>query len=156
MSEDSQNEKNTTIEEIEPKHERDWFLQTLVSMANNSQNAIQIGITLLTHGFLVSGKLISGKEYFSGVAEEFASGFTDIENAAAIKRGFEGMVNKVYDRPENSEIPPPGLLHLKDAKFFHTNGNPIPGNRGVWWRGRISEISGFSLGSLEALELPNK
>jgi len=56
-------EENTKEEKI-LGHERDWFLQTLVNMANNSSSTGLVGITLLTHGFLVSGDLVSGREYF--------------------------------------------------------------------------------------------
>jgi hypothetical protein len=45
---------------------------------------------------------------------------------------------------------PPNYIHLKEAKFFLPSGagKPIPANQGVWWRGRLSEVSGFILGSL--------
>jgi len=138
-------EENTKEEKI-LGHERDWFLQTLVNMANNSSSTGLVGITLLTHGFLVSGDLVSGREYFKGFAEDFASGFGDINNetATTIKENFINMGNQVYDKIKNDDNPPPPTyIHLNNAKFFHPNGNPIPFNKGVWWRGRLSEISGF-------------
>jgi len=122
----------------------DWFLALFIDMAN--KNDFELGITLTSHGFLVSGILIGGQKYFDGIAEEFASAFNDAEG---LKETFSDMGKKVYDKPKNDEpANPPTFIHLKDAKFFHPNGQPIPANRGVWWRGRLSEISGFSLGNL--------
>lgn len=45
----------------------DWFLQSLVNMANT--DSLQIGITLQVSGLLVSGVLVGGKAYFEGFAE---------------------------------------------------------------------------------------
>jgi hypothetical protein len=39
-------------------------------------------------------------------------------------------------------------VHLQNARFYSTDGTPVPGNEGVWWRGRISEISGIVIGIL--------
>jgi hypothetical protein len=36
----------------------------------------------------------------------------------------------------------------QSARFYSTDGTPVPSNAGVWWRGRISEISGIVIGIL--------
>ena len=59
-----------TKEETIQEFNQDWFLQTLVNMANSSTSTGLVGITLLTHGFLVSGDLVGGREYFKGFAED--------------------------------------------------------------------------------------
>ncbi len=128
----------------------DWFLQSLVAMANKSN--LEIGITLQVSGMLVSGSMVSGEKYFEGFAEDFSSPFTaDPEAAASIKTSFSSY-GELYKRDSESNglIHPPQYVHLKNARFFNTTGNTIPGNRGMWWRGRISEVGGFSLGSLSA------
>jgi hypothetical protein len=28
----------------------------------------------------------------------------------------------------------PVFIHLRDAKFFHNSGQPMPGKRGIWWK----------------------
>ena len=38
------------------------------------------------------------------------------------------------------------------SAFYSTNGTPVPSNAGVWWRGRISEISGIVVGILGVQE----
>lgn len=122
----------------------DCLLQSLVSMVNNSD--LEIGITLLISGMLVSGSLVSLPKYFEGFAADFSSPFAnDPEFVKSMKASFANL------REEKSEeAPPPQYIHLKNARFFNTAGSPIPANKGVWWRGRIGEVGGFILGSLSA------
>ncbi|MBP0716154.1 hypothetical protein J8I33_22850 [Burkholderia sp. AcTa6-5] len=56
----------------------------------------------------------------------------------------------INENDEPNDLPPPQYIHIKGARFFSNSGNPIPGNGGVWWRGRISEVDGFCLGELSA------
>ena len=126
----------------------DWFLQSLVNMANNG---IEVGVTLQVSGLLVSGVLTGGKAYFEGFAEDFSGGLNDPEVAESVRSSF-AKFGDIYKKEDGDEPPPPQYIHLKNARFFNTSGNPIPGNKGVWWRGRISEVAGFTLGSLGQAE----
>jgi hypothetical protein len=137
-------EESKEITQVMRVDDKDWFLQNLVNMANS--NGLNFGITLNVGGFLVSGQLVGGKEYFEGFGSDFASPFGDSEAAEDIRASF-AQHGDIYSSGDEA-VPPPSYIHIKEAKFFNTNGNPIPGNKGVWWRGRISQIDGFSLGSL--------
>ncbi|MFL1806044.1 gas vesicle accessory protein GvpU [Plesiomonas shigelloides] len=138
-------EEKNEVTQVIRIDDKDWFLQSLVNMANGG--VLSFGITLNVGGFLVSGELIGGKAYFEGFGSDFASGLSDSSIADQVKASF-AQHGEIYSSNENPS--PPAYIHLKDARFFNSNGNPIPGNRGVWWRGRISEVDGFSLGSLSA------
>lgn len=125
----------------------DFVLQALVDLANVS--SISIGVSLNVDGFIVSGSLASGRAYFDGVASEMAAAITDSPEASESMRKYFSTFGDIYDAiPEGEERKLPIYIHLKDAKFFHNAGKPVPGNRGVWWRGRISRVSGFILGTL--------
>lgn len=128
---------------INNQTDKDWFLQNLVELTNGS---LSIGITLNVSGTLISGNLIGGKEYFNLFGENFASGFDD-KFAKDIKDKYS-QFGAIYDVDDSKEQPKPSYIHLKDAKFYGVGigGNPIPTNQGILWRGRISEVSGFSLG----------
>lgn len=127
----------------------DWFLQSLVLMVNTYD--FEFGITLQVSGLLVSGNLVGGKKYFEGFAEDFSSNFSnDLEAAKNIKDSFT-QYGEIYEKKEDGEIPPPQYIHLRDTRFFNTTGQPIPRNKGVWWRGRVSEVGGFMLGSLSSV-----
>lgn len=140
-----------------PSH--DWFLENLVRMVNESDSGLEIGITLQVGGFLVSGTMVGGPKYFEGFGSDFASAGLfagDKDIAEGVRQSFaqHGEIYKaVPSEPSDSEKSeigplPLGFIHLKEARFFNTSGKPIPGNRGVWWRGRLSEVSGFILGNL--------
>jgi hypothetical protein len=139
----------------------DFFLQAIVGLANSS--GIEIGITLCVGGAVVSGQLISGKAFFKEIANEMlqASGPAGFESVKQSLSEFIGNIGRsIYESTENVEEsgqevdrsmkPPPGYIHLRDAKFFHNSGQPMPGNRGIRWRGRLSAVDGFSLGALFA------
>ncbi|BBI98466.1 gas vesicle protein [Ferrigenium kumadai] len=141
--------EETTSAELTPfAVPHDWFLQSLVNMANDG---IEIGVTLQVSGLLVSGVLAGGKSYFEGFAEDFSSGLNDPEAAESVRGSF-AKYGEIYKKEGDDAPPLPQYIHLKNARFFNTSGNPIPGNKGVWWRGRISEVAGFTLGSLGQVE----
>jgi hypothetical protein len=111
-----------------------------------------LGITLQVSGILVSGTLVNGKQYFEEFSILFADGFKsdqDLELAASFKT-LIGSNKEIYTskRASESDLPPPGYIHLKNARFFTPGQNAIPNPPGALWRGRISEVGGFFLGSL--------
>lgn len=140
MTDESQPQREAFV-----AHQADWFLQMLVNMANKS--SLEIGVTLNIGGGLVSGMLIGMDQYFEGFALDFGSGISDPEASRDIQDSFSRL-GQPKPQDEDAFIYPPNYIHLKDAKFFHNAGNPIPANRGVWWRGRLTQIDGFSLGNL--------
>jgi hypothetical protein len=132
----------------------DWFLQLLVDAANRS--GVSLGITLSVGGILVSGFLEGGTEYFNGIAAEMeTTSVSETDAAASFARAARSMGGRIYagkpvadSESEEDEFVPPHFLHLRDARFFSPGGWPLPYNQGVWWRGRIETVSGFSLGIL--------
>ena len=131
----------------------DWFLQVLVNITNAGDGSAEFGMTLLVSGFLISGRMVGGAKYFEGFASDFASGFADQSLAESVRRSFS-RYGEIYEadaaQQDTADQPPqsPAYIHMKEARFFNTAGNPIPANRGVWWRGRLSEVSGFMVGTL--------
>jgi hypothetical protein len=130
-----------------------WFLQILVNMTNARDGDFEVGMTLLVGGLLVSGIMVGGAKYFEGFANEFVSGFSDQKAVETVRKSFS-QFQEIYktdlaqQKAAGQPLEPPAYVHLREARFFSTAGNPIPGNRGVWWRGRLSEVSGFMLGTL--------
>lgn len=138
----------------------DWFLQMLVGLAN-SWNLI-IGITLNVGGTLISGDLVSGREYFEDFAKNFVDGFAagvkgvDPETVSAMEVSLKKLADMYPDRTvekkkeeEEEEAlrttDRPTYIHLRDARIYHPAGAPIPANQGVWWRGRLEAVDGFIL-----------
>ena len=130
----------------------DRFLQSLVSIVNDE--SVSIPITLSVGGLLISGDIISGKTYFNEFARQFKDGFRDIssETAATIEKTFKGL-GDVYDPIQNGSqgsdpILRPYLVHLRDAQIYHSGASLAHSEKGVFWRGRLEAVDGFSLGRL--------
>jgi hypothetical protein len=124
----------------------DWYLQSLVSTVNTLET-LEIGITLVVGGSVVSGRLVSGKKYFETFAKEFSDpwpGETKEQIRAAFARHAD--IYKIDEKGQENP-PPPQFIHLIDARCFYP-GSELPNNGGVLWRGKINAVSGFSLGAL--------
>lgn len=148
MTEKTSTDFGNETKEIVSTTEKDWLLQLFVNMVNNATDVqISLPITLITHGLLVSGRLIGGKQYFESIGEVLS---TAMGSSEGVKNSFIELGEKTYSNPQNEKKTPPTYIHLQEAKFFHPNGNPVPINTGVYWRGRISEVSGFMFGTLNA------
>ncbi|KAF0812887.1 hypothetical protein IGB42_02731 [Andreprevotia sp. IGB-42] len=128
----------------------DWFLQTIVRMVNTT--ALRVPVTLTLGGGLVSGDLISGKEYFAAIGDMFATAPAADGNqiGAQLASHFAGHGETVYGPTENNTdqagMTRHAFIHLKNARFVD-NAGAIP-DAGLLWRGRIDEVIGFSLGSV--------
>ena len=130
-----------------PSAQHDWFIQSLVNIANVAP--LSFGVTLQVSGLLVSGYLVSGKAYFEAVGQQIIRGVA--QNAALadqMRKMFATFESAYPNDPAAAERPVPQFIHLQNARFYSTDGTPVPSNEGVWWRGRISEISGIVIGIL--------
>jgi hypothetical protein len=123
--------------------EADYFLQDLVDDTNHfPDNAI--GITLQIGSMLVSGTIISGDEYFRLCADQLAPPDTDIHKhfVSYGDRYKEDRENKSEDTRDSGSI---SYIHLSDCRF---HGNPMLSKLKVLWRGRISQVQGYFIGTL--------
>jgi hypothetical protein len=130
-----------------PSAQHDWFIQSLVNIATVAP--LSFGVTLQVSGLLVSGYLVSGKAYFEAVGEQIIGGIA--QNAALadqMRKMFATFESAYPTDPGQADRPVPQFVHLQNARFYSTDGTPVPSNEGVWWRGRISEISGIVIGIL--------
>lgn len=131
-----------------PPDRHDWFLENLVSLAN--RDAGEFPITLVVGGILITGYIASGAEYHRTFAARIAKTYgVNAELEAKIRQNFESYAD-IYDESTGAELRV-AFIHLKDAQYL-TPGtasfSPTDG-KGNWWRGRLSEVSGFHYGKLE-------
>ena len=123
----------------------DWFLEILVKWANgkDGNTLVGTGITLSLKGLLVSGSLIGYREYFEGIASLAEKSNGNSEMVGFVADTIRGIAEKIskFDMPVE-------YIHLKDAHFYLGGNKEIPANAGVYWRGRLSEIDGFTIGLL--------
>lgn len=118
--------------------QHDWFLESFVQLANGSN--LSVSITLTVGGSTVTGVLCGGLEYFRGISGLLGEGFDPVTNVGEAMYG-PGTVRG-----------PATYIHLKDARICAPGGEATPSRDqpGVYWRGRLSEVSGFLFGSISA------
>lgn len=124
----------------------DWFLQLLVNLAN--KNRFELDVTLTVGGMLISGTLAGVRQYFNDLGSFFASPFESDMNSAELEKTFRTIGEKCACVTPSEQTDTPSYIHLKNAMFFDASGRLISGAAGVWWRGRLSEVQGFSPGLL--------
>ncbi len=126
----------------------DLFLMTLVELVNLA--SLEMSITLFVQGTIISGMLIGEKPYFEAFNNQLkASGFAPDEGEAIdllIQKFSSSSTNSSdnlieEDQPINREF-----IHIKNAKIYSGNGL-IPSTIELYWRGRLSRVDGFLLGS---------
>ncbi len=120
----------------------DGLLQWFVQFVNSTPCSIPV--TLTVGGNLISGELISAESYFEQLAANF-SGAMPEENRETAKQLILSL--QPVNNSESEERPAPQFIHMQEARVFADAGKPIVSS-GVLWRGKISIIDGFSLGSL--------
>lgn len=123
----------------------DAFIRGLVILANAG---IETAVTLAVGGFLISGFLVSGKRYFEYFASDAALASIEGEAKEEMRKFLLSFETLYEPAPEGEQRPLPVFLHLRDARYFHNSGNALPSDRGIWWRGRISDVHGITLGAM--------
>ena len=147
---EQESSKLAPLEPISDNIDRDWLLQHLVTHANRTQD-FTIPITLWVGGGMISGMLVSGSKFFDVYTEEIVKGVKE-EGKDATRKFFREM-GGVYYEPSDSPAHNTAYIHLLDAKFWSPSGQiPSSKHSGPAWRGRLSQITGYSLGQLIAKE----
>jgi len=122
----------------------DWLLQNLVSLA---KRAASLDVTLQTSGGIVSGSIVSGERYIEPLAERSRAAVHDDDGGMyeAIAKYFEDFAEVVKADDEDSDGP--YFIHLANATIA-TGSGQTPLSKGVLWRGKLSDVAGFSFGRL--------
>lgn len=116
---------------------KDVLLLTAIAMVE-ADEPIEIDVTLVVGGFLISGFIVSLKTYFA-------------------HHPVSSEVHKVVERVEAEQITTekgqvePGtrnFIHLRDAKYYTPGQKPIPSNTGVYCRVQLESVLAFSFGKL--------
>ena len=145
---------DTQISEvITTKADNDWLLENIVQFLVN--NGVSIGLTLTFGGTTISGMAISGEAFFGKLADSVktAKGPSEpsflnflSEHFAAYKEVYQ----KPVDASEDYVGPKAAYIHLENAYIIAPGQIAMPGSPGMLWRGKISDVSGFSLGNISS------
>jgi hypothetical protein len=118
----------------------DWFLKALVAVANKT-NWEGLPITLNVNGLIISGYLVSGREFFENLFE----GQTE-DSLPGIKEIIDDLYPDSAGKDEEEQDSLPAYIHLRDARIHHPGQPPIPIDKGVYWRGCLEGVNGFCFG----------
>jgi hypothetical protein len=129
---------------------RDPGLDTLVDIANRSH--VPLGITLFVHGLVITGEMISQREYFAEQVETVARllepAGVDVGTAEGRTAGAARPPSEGGRREEDAPLEEPGepeFVHLRNARLL-TGGAIVPkGGPGFLWRGRVLAVDGYSV-----------
>lgn len=120
----------------------DPLLKTILATVNKEN--ITVKITLNVEGMIISGILVSSKEYCEGLARQIEE-TSDRTQADNLPKNLLSVFNQ-YIIQEKQALTQ-SYIHLKDARFHYASQDIAPIDQGVWWRGKLSSVDGFTLGT---------
>lgn len=153
----------------------DTALEILVNVANSFTTPVEdgwFGVTLYVRGTVVTGRLIPNWQWMEEVAEQMQAATLksdpdgdDEGERLGVTPLFDRLASEMKENRDNNEklkdiadqltdaqaraaaqVSQTTFLHLKDAKFFAAE-HLVP-QVGSHWRGRLSEVDGWSPGVL--------
>jgi hypothetical protein len=137
-----------TTQQSQKQPEVDWYLESLVHIVTASSSSM--GVTLSVGGTVVTGQLISGKQYLElsagQISDEFKRLGVSEEGAKSIKESFSKAAGRLYPEGVDSQPAGYGYIHLRNARIV--SGTGVHTQVGSLWRSRLSSVDGFSLGEL--------
>lgn len=127
---------------------QDWLLVYYVLAAE--AYGIGLPVTLYANGAIVSGNVAKGADFFKYQHNLLTAGRAVEEGSVVDHLKFLG--EQAYgdtDEPIDIATFKPKFIHLENARVFVGPQQPIP-QEGMYWRGKLSEITAFSPGKFAA------
>ncbi|HDL7084417.1 TPA: gas vesicle protein [Yersinia enterocolitica] len=130
-----------TLEEVITRKTKDQDLMYLVRMANFG---VGVGVTLFSKGTIITGTLMSGKEYYETVASKLSEVG---EFGAVLAEYYTHKAKELYTPSDDADKEMPlNFLHLKESSFFKGDGGLLKMQNSVL-RIKIEEIDGHYIGN---------
>jgi len=132
-----------------PPTDRDGLLTAWVVIAN--KGTTETSVTLQVAGLIVTGDLIGVGTYYKALGEQFAAGTADGEAQQGWKATFDELAQSstaVAASSAEDLSTLPQYIHLRNARILRADGELIPHNSGVLWRGRLTAVDAWWFGLL--------
>lgn len=120
---------------------KDSLIVTLAALANEEPEKSPTEVTLSVGGFLVSGEVISARQYCEAHSLS-KNWFHTVHDQQS-----DGSSENVSSTESESQNDRPNMIHLGNAQFFSGAGNPIPAS-GMPVRIKIVDVHAISFGRL--------
>lgn len=140
---------------------QDNVLTMLVHGANQMEKAVTDGlwVTLTVRGVIMSGEVIPIWQWFDEQKEISGGDETVVGYLASLLVAEHERLTSLRQKVDNGEEISeedqktldelPQFIHLRNAISFLPERVPVTGH---YWRGRLSEVSGWSFGRLRDLD----
>lgn len=142
MTEDAKIENDDVIPVTHAMKSKDATVTYRASIANLGTG---VSITLFLSGVVVTGNLISGKQYYESIASDIKG--SGGESAEIIAKYFSEVGEAVYGLNDEADAPPTNFIHLNEVSLLKGDGNMFNFSNGLL-RVKIEEIDGIIIGRL--------
>ncbi len=140
----------------------DVFLEDWVTLANDYN--LQIAVTLMVNGILVSGTITSGAEFLQHIGQSISEAAEKDKSplGKTVEKHYQEVARKLYPQtPATPEKDAPPVLETtapRKSYFIHLKDVNMLGSRTLptvpYWRGRLDRVDGWFIGGLK--EAPSK
>ncbi|MFZ4451451.1 hypothetical protein [Salibacterium aidingense] len=129
------------MKEVQEDKHSDYVLRYLVRLADNGA---EMDVTLNVGGATIKGVLIGNVKYLEELEHTLHRGNSELEEK--MTTFFDKMADK-FKRETDQDDYESGYLHLRKATLVDSQGKvPLQGSL---WRGKISDVNGFSFESVQ-------
>ncbi|KEZ48137.1 gas vesicle accessory protein GvpU [Metabacillus indicus] len=118
---------------------KDSVLEFFVQASN--KHGFALDITLNMNGAVISGTMISAKEYFDTLSETF-------EDGSEVAQNLSEQLSRASESIEENGRGEAHFIHLKNTKVYIGDSKSTPSKGQIIWRGKLSEVNGFFLGKI--------
>lgn len=132
-------EENKEIQQVFSRKLCDHDLLKFADNANRYN--FQVGVTLVCKGLMISGLIISGRDYYEGVADSFGP---NEDSTVAFSNYFRNAAKDRYS-PETYDDVEINFIHLKNVSVRIGDGQFGDFNK-AFLRLKIEEIDGYIFG----------
>jgi hypothetical protein len=131
---------------------QDWFLVWHIWEAETQ--GISKPVTIWLNGTVISGYIVSGKQYFEELGQSYVDAASGDSDAANLQRSLGqsyARFSELYDpeRPVDLADFKPSYLHLSGARTFVGANFTIPSTSGALMRVRLASVDGFIMGEVQ-------
>ncbi|WP_139377058.1 gas vesicle accessory protein GvpU [Halobacillus hunanensis] len=126
---------------------KDNILEFFVKASN--KHGFELDISLLVNGAIVSGTMVSAKEYFENLSESF-------EDGSDLSQELSNQLAQAGESAESNNDGEAHFIHLKNTRVYCGDSKPTPSKGKILWRGKLSEVDSFFLGKISEPKSTNK
>ncbi|WP_409274780.1 gas vesicle accessory protein GvpU [Neobacillus sp. SCS-31] len=118
---------------------KDNVLEVFVQAAN--KHNYNLDITLNVKGAVITGTLVSAKEYFESLSQAF-------EDGGDIEEKLSEMLINAGEAADSDAHDTANFIHLTNTRVYCGDSKSTPSKGEFLWRGKLSEVDGFFLGRI--------